>query len=103
AIAVNRISPASLPIGRKCLGDHLFSCYLFEDLKLCRRRFTYIFGRILVVRIRRVLDVSHTCNNTAFLRHWQTMVVGDWKMNLSAVREKLTQVIQFPFASTDRF
>ena len=71
AIAVDGVSPTSFPIGREGLGDHLFCSDLFENFQLGRRRFPDIFGRVFIVRIRRVFDVSHICNNNASMGELQ--------------------------------
>jgi hypothetical protein len=70
-VAVYGISPTALPIRREGLGDHFFCCDLLENFELGWRGFTEILLRILVVRIGRVLDISHICNNNASMTRSQ--------------------------------
>ena len=72
AVAIDRVAPTAFPIGGERLGDHLFGRGLFENLELGRRRFADVLSRVPVVGIRRIGDLSHTCNVSLSEPHKQT-------------------------------
>ena len=67
AIAVDREPPAAFKVGRKCLGNDLPGGSFLKYLELCRRRLANVFGGVFTVRIRRICNLSHKCNDNAFV------------------------------------
>ena len=64
-IAVDRKAPTTFPIGSEGLCNYFFCRRFLKDLELCRWRLADVFSRVPVIRIRRILDVSHRCNDIA--------------------------------------
>ena len=85
AITIDRITPAAFPVGSEGLGNHLFGGGFLEDLQLGRRRFANIFGRVFVVGIWRIGNLSHRCNSTA---------CADEKQDLATEVTEVTEVTE---------